>query len=104
MELLTEPQHIIALPIKIEPKFTLFFVLVPSGKKFDWHSHPKMTGVSKCIYGHLDISTMDFHGLDQRSHNIFIYPKNRIRFESLYWNSATTVSTIQPHALNIHKI
>jgi hypothetical protein len=104
MQLLKEPRSIVALPIKMEPKFTLFFVLVPNGKKFDWHSHPKMTGISKCIYGHLNISTMDIHCLEQKSNIDFIYPKSRVRFEDLYWNSATTVTTIQPHALNIHKI
>lgn len=79
-------------------------MLVPSGKKFDWHSHPKMTGISKCVYGHLNISTMDIHCLERKNQNNFIYPKSRIRFESLHWNSTTTVTTIQPHALNIHKI
>jgi len=31
--------------------FTLFFVIVPTGKKFDWHNHPKMLGKTKCMSG-----------------------------------------------------
>jgi len=88
----------------MEPKFTLFFVLVPPGQKFDWHSHPKMTGVSKCIHGHLEISTLSLFDLHRYKDNTYVYPKNKVRVESLYWNSTTTVSTIEPKALNIHKI
>lgn len=77
---LREPNSIIALPIKMEPKFTLFFVLVPRGQKFDWHSHPKMTGVSKCIHGLIDISTIDFHSLKQISPSDYAYPKEKLRY------------------------
>jgi hypothetical protein len=48
---LPDPNSIIALPIKMEPMYSLFFVLVPIGQKFDWHSHSKMVGVSKCLHG-----------------------------------------------------
>lgn len=104
MDQLREPTAIIALPIKIEPKFTLFFVLVPNGLKFDWHSHPKMTGISKCIHGEIDITTLDYHLLQNTGLNISAYPKDRLRYEKLKHNSNVTISTIEPHALNIHKI
>lgn len=104
MERLREPDAIIALPIKMEPKFTLFFVLVPNGQKFDWHSHPKMTGISKCIHGHLDITTLDFHQLQHNAPNLYAYPREQLRLERLVYNSSNTISTIEPHALNIHKI
>lgn len=104
MERLREPDAIIALPIKMEPKFTLFFVLVPNGQKFDWHSHPKMTGISKCIHGHLDITTLDFHQLHNTAPNLYAYPREQLRLERLVYNSSNTISTIEPHALNIHKI
>lgn len=104
MDQLREPSAIIALPIKIEPKFTLFFVLVPTGLKFDWHSHPKMTGISKCIHGDIDITTLDYHLLQQAGLNIRAYPKQHLRYERLKHNSPNTISTIEPHALNIHKI
>jgi len=51
MEELREPDAIVALPIKMETQFALFFVIVPTGHKFDWHSHPHMHGLSKCIHG-----------------------------------------------------
>jgi hypothetical protein len=54
-----EPETIIALPIVIEKLFTLFFVIVPTGKKFDWHNHPKMLGKTKCMSGKLKISSLD---------------------------------------------
>jgi hypothetical protein len=43
----------------MQPKYTLFFVIVPNGQRFDWHSHPKMTGVTKCIHGSLSISKIE---------------------------------------------
>lgn len=80
MDQLREPNAIIALPIKIESKFTLFFVLVPNGHKFDWHSHPKMTGISKCIHGDIDITTLDFHMLQCVGPNLHVYPKQSLRY------------------------
>jgi hypothetical protein len=76
---LREPNAIIALPVKMEAKFTLFFVLVPNGLKFDWHSHPKMTGISKCIHGELDITTLDIHQMQSNSTNLQSYPKANLR-------------------------
>jgi hypothetical protein len=104
MDQLREPNAIIALPIKMEPKFTLFFVLVPNGLKFDWHSHPKMTGISKCIHGEIDITTLDSHLLQNAGLNLHAYPKDHLRYEKLKHNTSATISTIEPHALNIHKI
>ena len=98
------PHCIVALPIKREKKFTLFFVIVPPGQKFDWHNHPKMTGISKCIHGNLKISAIDYHFLKQTGPRQFVYPKDHIRFQNLKYNEGTNISVIEPHAFNIHKI
>jgi hypothetical protein len=98
------PHCIVALPIKREPKFTLFYVIVPQGQRFDWHSHPKMSGISKCIHGHLQLSIIDYRDLKRVSQNQYIYPKNQVIVEDLKANEARNVSTIQPHGFNIHRI
>jgi hypothetical protein len=98
------PPCIIALPIKREKKFTLFFVIVPPGQKFDWHNHPKMTGISKCIHGHLKISAIDYHHMNPVGNNQYLYPKNHIRTEILKSREGINISVIEPHAFNIHKI
>ena len=69
------PPCIIALPIKREKLFTLFFVIVPEGQKFDWHNHPKMTGLSKCIHGDFKISVIDYHFLKAVGPQQYTYPK-----------------------------
>jgi hypothetical protein len=53
------PETIVAFPIRCADKFTLFFVIVPAERKFDWHSHPKMSGITKCFHGKLRISAID---------------------------------------------
>jgi hypothetical protein len=79
MESLINPNCIIALPIKREKRFTLFFVIVPGGQKFDWHSHPKMTGLSKCVFGNFKISTIDYPHLQKINQQQYVYPKQFIR-------------------------
>jgi len=79
-------------------------VIVPKGQKFDWHSHPKMSGISKCIHGHLSISIVDYRFLNKMTHNQFTYPRNQMRVEDLKANGERNVSTIQPHGMNIHRI
>jgi hypothetical protein len=59
MDTILEPETIIALPITIEKNFTLFFVIIPEGHKFDWHDHPDMIGKTKCLYGNLTITSID---------------------------------------------
>lgn len=98
------PHCIVALPIKREPKFTLFYVIVPKGQKFDWHSHPKMSGISKCIHGHLQLSIIDYRDLNRVSQNLYMYPKTHVKVEDLIATSLRSVSTIQPHGFNIHRI
>lgn len=98
------PHAIVAFPIQIVPNFTLFFVVVPGGKKFDWHSHPRMGGVSKCFHGHLDISTIDINQMQPFSFNTCLYPKNKIRFQSLKAECEETVAIIDPEVYNVHKI
>lgn len=78
----------------MEAKYTLFFVVVPTGHKFDWHSHPKMAGVSKCIHGSLHISTIDIQSFIPYQQNSYIYPKNRLRSEIVKADQEKTVSTI----------
>jgi len=63
-----------------------------------------MTGISKCIHGEIDITTLDYHLLQNTGFNIYTYPKERLRYEKLKHNTNSTISTIEPHALNIHKI
>lgn len=90
------PPCIVALPIKRETKFTLFFVIVPPGQKFDWHNHPKMTGISKCIHGHLKISAIDYQHIKSIGDHKFVYPKSHIRTEILKHNEGSNISIIKP--------
>jgi quercetin dioxygenase-like cupin family protein len=102
LDSLRQPDSIIALPIKVDPKFTLFFVVVPAGGSFGWHSHPRMNGLSKCLHGELVVSTLDLHHLQPEGGRL-LYPKNQLRKEHIRgWGNS--VSTIEPHNYNIHRI
>ena len=102
---LKSPNCIVALPIKREKKFTLLFMIVPEGQKFDWHNHPQMTGISKCVHGTFKISTIDYPHLQKINPFQYIYPKEFVRLEILSnKEGATTVSIIKPQTYNIHKI
>jgi len=79
-------------------------VIVPEGQKFDWHNHPKMTGLSKCIHGGFKISVIDYHFLQSVGPQQYTYPKEHVRVENLSITTGPTVSIIEPHAYNIHKI
>lgn len=98
------PPAIVAFPILRSQQFTLFFVIVPGEKKFDWHSHPKMGGVSKCFHGELRISSIDLQRLQPYSYNTFLYPKAHLHLENLLSTNPNTVSLITPNAYNVHKI
>ncbi len=73
MDTLLQPETIIALPITIEKNFTLFFVIIPTGHKFDWHDHPNMIGKTKCLYGNLTISSINKDSLIKED-DYFTYP------------------------------
>lgn len=77
---------------------------MPPNKKFDWHSHPKMAGISKCFHGHLKISTLDLQQLQPYTYNTHLYPKNRMRFQSIKYSDEQTVAIIEPNIYNVHKI
>ena len=79
-------------------------MIVPGGQKFDWHNHPKMTGLSKCIHGRFKISSIDYHFLRRVEARKFEYPMEQMRVEELDAEKGPTVSVIEPHAYNIHKI
>jgi hypothetical protein len=63
-----------------------------------------MSGISKCIHGHLAISIIDYRFLNKVSQNQYIYPRDQMKVEDLIANTARNVSTIQPHGMNIHRI
>jgi hypothetical protein len=88
------PHAIVAFPIHKTEHYTLFFVIVPPNKKFDWHSHPKMGGISKCFHGRLRISTIDLHQLQPYSYNTFLHPKNKMRLQDIKSEDKETVSII----------
>jgi hypothetical protein len=88
----------------MEKNFTLFFVIVPNGLRFNWHSHPKMVGITKCIHGHLVISAIDLHLLQPISPIEFFYQREHIRIEDIKYNNESSVSTIYPFSYNVHKI
>ena len=47
------PDTIVALPLSLGKNHSVYFILLPPSKMFNWHSHPRMVGLSKCVYGHL---------------------------------------------------
>jgi hypothetical protein len=98
------PHAIVAFPIHKTAQYTLFFVIVPPNKKFDWHSHPQMGGISKCFHGNLKISTLDIHLLQPYSYNTFLYPKNQLRLQNIKSADIETISIIEPVSYNVHKI
>jgi hypothetical protein len=51
MDSIRLPTSIVALPLSEGTNYSLFFAIVPHHHKFDWHSHPEMFGVSKCLHG-----------------------------------------------------
>jgi hypothetical protein len=79
-------------------------VVVPAGQKFDWHSHPNMVGVSKCLHGQLRISAIDVPSLKSCPHNIHVCPINRVRYENIKGSDIDKISTIVPDSYNIHRI
>lgn len=103
MDTLLDPETIIALPITIEKFFTLFFVIIPKGHKFDWHDHPEMLGKTKCLYGNLTITSIDRGLLVQDGENL-IYEVKDIKVEKLSHDRDQSLSTILPSSYNIHKI
>lgn len=98
------PHSIVAFPIHKTDQYTLFFVIVPPNKKFDWHSHPNMGGISKCIHGRLRISTLDIHLLQAYTYNTLLHPKNKMIVQDIKSTDNENISTIEPNSYNIHKI
>ena len=79
MDSITPPQMIVAFPIRCTDQFTLFFVIVPPQRKFDWHSHPKMGGISKCFHGELRISAIEAGLLVPQGDDSYHHPKDKMR-------------------------
>lgn len=79
MASISSPHAIVAFPIRVTDNFTLFFVIVPQDRKFDWHSHPKMGGISKCFHGQLRISAIDAALLLPKGPNSYCYPREKLR-------------------------
>lgn len=98
------PHSIVAFPIHKTDQYTLFFVIVPPNKNFDWHSHPKIGGISKCIHGRLRISTIDVHLMQVYTYNTFLHPKNKMIVQDIIWTDTDNISKIEPNSYNIHQI
>jgi hypothetical protein len=94
----------VAFPIRVTDQFTLFFVIVPQDKKFDWHSHPKMGGISKCFHGELRISTIDAGHFVPHEGDTLHYPLSKMSKENIKSTDKNTTSIIQHDVYNIHKI
>jgi hypothetical protein len=53
-----------------------------------------MSGISKCIHGELEITTLDSNLLVQTHGNVYSYPLANLRREKLDFSSQHTISVI----------
>lgn len=76
---------------------------MPQYQEFNWHDHPKMTGFTKCVHGKLKITAMDKKFLKQ-SGDLYYFPLESLRIETLESKSNKNLSAIYPEQFNVHKI
>ena len=50
-----------ALVLKSNKNFSLVFLIIPEGKEFKWHDHEEMNGVSKCLFGQVQIDRLNIN-------------------------------------------
>jgi hypothetical protein len=86
------PECMVALPLARSTNFSIFLVLVPENEKFDWHSHPRMVGLSKCLFGELEVTVLNKKRLTQTKKHHFSYPKTDIRQVILNPNGVSTAA------------
>lgn len=103
LESLRAPENIVALELAKSNGYSVFFVLVPAGLQFDWHSHPRMLGISKSLFGELQVTTLDRQYLKPQKPSRFSYPQEQLRKEVLRPEGKST-ATIDPVGSNIHRI
>ena len=61
---------------------------------FNWHSHPKMVGMTKCLHGELQVDTMNKKLLKPQE-NMLSYPKEHLTTCVLKPNSRQ-IAEIEP--------
>ena len=76
---------------------------MPENHRFDWHDHPKMVGMSKCLYGELEATALNATFLKSEENDLLSYPLEKLR-KTYLRPDTSQIASVDPDEFNVHQL
>ena len=76
---------------------------MPENHCFDWHDHPKMVGLSKCLYGELEVTAINPAYFKTTKHGDLRYPLEKLK-KTYLRADIPQISSVDPEEFNVHQL